>query len=905
MQRLGDATAGPVTDIVSVPLNPLQFATVARADGRLQVISWSIANDGTITRNAAALGGATDRIAAAAMGRDRLVTAVRTANGTLRLTGWRIGSTGAITRLGDADAGAYQDGAATAVNRTFLVTALRDANSELKLISWRFDSTSGAITRFRDWSAGKTTRVDVVTLSQNRIVVGTRPPSGRLHLRALQLNATGEFASAGATFGPDVSEFALAPLSAERIVSAQKLTSGGTLALSSWNITPSGEISLRANAAAGAVGDVSLTTRGTAHAIAAVRQADGTFRMIAWDAVGNLDRLGTTDAGTASRMSAITLGTDRIITSVRTASGLLKVIAWRDRAVTMLRGSWGPTVRVRRPVLAVTDALDSHTLQDISGNPVAGPRRPRPGGPRPGDPGWSTPNDNMEPRDGQTSPALIGAAIRTGVDGVDPMLAVGHQFVVVSQDHAIAFFGRDGQRLSPKRGEMVQMSADEFFATFTDTLDENGKPNEHNINRHIGAGPSFPECNLRTLVQPCIVEFYDTRVVYDATSRRFVIVSAARGKDLAFTGNESRTTDPGVRRYFAVAISKTEDPRDGFWQYMTTESNYSDWPRVIAQHGVIVMGHNDYETKEWREGPKPSAYLFLTDSMRSGKARVPSWKLFMSETGDNVSLAANFGPVTGNWTSLTRRAGDVLHLYSFQRFPDLASGLTLSHDSVSIDADLPDKRSAFDVRRGDFLYLAGHLKVEDAVRNQRPARYSVRLVRFPLLLGTSGRPVPSRVPSRGFLDTYFGRSASSDAAGDRVSYEVPSVAVTKRGDMVFVYGRIPVKTAASLPPEARYSVRYADARGLQRSRLLQAGEWLPTGLFDSLSTVKTIRPFVAGQGKLDYTTAVVDPVDGETVWIAGSFADSTKQAKWDSSCGNWTGPRCRGWFSMVIGRVKP
>lgn len=910
IERLGDRSSIAVSQIVTVPLGPTRFATVVRAgDATLRVIAWHLSRTGELLQIGNEVAGKTDRISAAQMGRDHLITAVRAEDGNLRLIGWRVGATGVVQRFGDADAGKIEEVSIIAINRTTAVTAVRDAESELKLISWRIDSLSGAITRLNDIGFGKATQPEIVAIAPRRIVVASRAPSGSLRIQALDVSGAGAFSQRTTILGPRVSEFALSSLSAERVVTAAKRMSDGTLVLDTWNVTPAGVLSLRSEAKGGAASSLALTTRGTAHAIVAVRTAAGVMRLIAWDAVGDLARLNSTDAGTASLLTAITLGTDRIITAVKAADGTLKVIAWRDRAVTLLRGEWGPQKRMLRSQIGPrAEIAEAHAGVDIGVSPVGG-RPPRAGGARPGDPGWRTDDDRMEPASAtDASPALIGVGIRTGVNdgGADPMIAVGHKFMMVTQDHQVAFFDREGVLLTPRNDLPVKMSSDEFFATFIAADNADGTPNEQSINRHIGTGAWFTECDVGTEANPCINEFYDTKAVYDRWSRRFVVVAAARGEKLGFPdSSNTKETDVAVRRYFAIAISKTEDPRDGFWQYMTTESNYSDWPRVVAQHGLIVMAHNSYQTWEWREGPKPTAYVFRTDSMRAGRPRAPSWKLFAGETNGNVVTVANYGAISGDWTSLTRREGDVLHLYSFQTFASLSQPSAVRHASVSIDAGLPDRRNVFDVRRGDNLYLAGNLHVEDRVPSKRPARYSVRVVRLPLILGPAGRPAPSTLPSRGFIDTYFGKRAPSDGATDRVSYEVPSVAVTQQGDMVFVYGRVPVVTAAPLFQEARYSVFYRDARGLQRSRVLQAGEWLPMSPYNDSTVIPTVRPFIDGGRKLDHTSATVDPVDDRTVWMAAAFADSTLQSSWNSNCGQQNTPKCKQWRSMVIGRVKP
>ena len=100
------------------------------------------------------------------------------------------------------------------------------------------------------------------------------------------------------------------------------------------------------------------------------------------------------------------------------------------------------------------------------------------------------------------------------------MLAVGHQYVVVTQDHRIAFLDRDGAPLPSKAGEVTNLAATAFFQGFISEKNPDGTANRDNI-------------NLYSPQQ--ISEFYDTRVAYDASTKRFVILSAARKPNTADT----------------------------------------------------------------------------------------------------------------------------------------------------------------------------------------------------------------------------------------------------------------------------------------------------------------------------------------------------------------------------------
>src|SRR5262249_7997000 len=144
-------------------------------------------------------------------------------------------------------------------------------------------------------------------------------------------------------------------------------------------------------------------------------------------------------------------------------------------------------------------------------------------------------------------------------------------------------------QLASKAGEKTKLSAGELFGGFFTVQNRDGTTNRNNINLYQRLPPSFDStqsCAPGSAADPCINEAYDTRVVYDPYAGRFVVLSAIRGVQL------DDTTSNVIRRFVAIAISRSEDPRDGFDQVMTTESNYSDWPRIATGDGVIVVAHS-------------------------------------------------------------------------------------------------------------------------------------------------------------------------------------------------------------------------------------------------------------------------------------------------------------------------
>jgi hypothetical protein len=119
------------------------------------------------------------------------------------------------------------------------------------------------------------------------------------------------------------------------------------------------------------------------------------------------------------------------------------------------------------------------------------------------------------------------------------------------------------------------------------------------------------------------------------------------------------------------------------------------------------------------------------------------------------------------------------------------------------------------------------------------------------------------------IDRTFGRSNQADPAGTLYSYGWPSLEVGKSGAIVVGYNR----SGATIFPEARYSVYYANQLDINSSQLSQAGQF-------------TLTEPVAGDdqsvGRLDITGIALDPSDDGTVWMAQPYA-----AKVSSTEGNW------------------
>jgi hypothetical protein len=400
-------------------------------------------------------------------------------------------------------------------------------------------------------------------------------------------------------------------------------------------------------------------------------------------------------------------------------------------------------------------------------------------------------------------------------------------------------------------------------------------------------------------------DFYDTRVSYDTYAHRFVIIAAVRGADI------DGSTDDVARRYVAIAVSRSEDPRDGFEQWITTESNYSDWPRLGVGDGVLVVAHNACKSPDHEdpcdnghadvlnntEALRPMMYAFRTADLVGGDRSPKNWKVYPYQVhGGSFYTVVHRGPTAG-WTYLVKPQGESLDVYRFDA-SKWNTQPTLHKESMALSGGTSGFREAVTYWNSS-LYLACGVKRAERVPNVSPERWAVRGLRLPVWATPTGWRV-GPCPGVGCLDFTFGSRADDDAPGDVWSYEMPSLAVNDDGDMAIAFGRVPISTSASAGQEARYTLYYHDERGLQGSRLVQAGDVVLQDFYCKDNTREPVATaenfwhvwFAAGscltqRHYQDYGTAVVDP-DGIHFWFAHAHADAA-----------------RGGFKMVGGMIEP
>jgi hypothetical protein len=458
--------------------------------------------------------------------------------------------------------------------------------------------------------------------------------------------------------------------------------------------------------------------------------------------------------------------------------------------------------------------------------------------------------------------------------GHDPQLAVGDRFVILYEAHRYEVLDKASGKLVAARGPADEIAPSGDFATLFSPLwsprDKHGRPNAENVNLALGFAPGDPKkCDPERpdASTACFQEFYDARMLWDASRKRFWIETAIRNhlwscRHGGPCDGEKESNTQG-RRFIAIGVSRTEDPRDGFHRYaLVREGDLADWPKMALHDHYLILSHRG----------KPEVYVFDADKLADGnpgrgKVRVAkidvreyglkffdpvnhhgetdgATYLLGSDGGDRIKVLAlvNRDPtratppdvVPGKWIEITRKVG------------------TLENNAVW--------RGGFLTATWDECAVPG-IDGCDGVRQ-------VHVLRLPARLDGSGASVVV-VPRRaaGFLDFAFGGRDVDDDPQDRIDYQKPALDVNKNGDTVIVYARRGAETAHELDPEVRYSILYHGEPRPRAGVLVRKGGWFEVPDIDDNS-----------KAGIDLAYAQVDPSDDRSVWVTHAYADRT--ARW-------------------------
>jgi hypothetical protein len=156
-----------------------------------------------------------------------------------------------------------------------------------------------------------------------------------------------------------------------------------------------------------------------------------------------------------------------------------------------------------------------------------------------------------------------------GIGFVDPQIAASSTHLVLSTTGWVAFYEKSGQKLGPKAGSSLvnPIRTRDFFSAVW-------KSSSNSINNVLNLPPGA-DCNPADTFASdtfCINSYYDTRAIFDPHRKRFFVLALAINRNSKVEelvcGTEFDIARRSSRRTkVLLAVSLSEDPRDGWWIY--------------------------------------------------------------------------------------------------------------------------------------------------------------------------------------------------------------------------------------------------------------------------------------------------------------------------------------------------
>jgi hypothetical protein len=445
----------------------------------------------------------------------------------------------------------------------------------------------------------------------------------------------------------------------------------------------------------------------------------------------------------------------------------------------------------------------------------------------------------------------------SGLQALDMQIAASHSHLVLSSVHTIAFFTKDGTLLD-------HSSIADFFDLARKDMNDNVLD---------------PATSAKLAAPYQINELYDARVVFDAVRKRFWVGCLARNSEAKY-GSEPDHTKHRVTK-FALAVSKTENPADGFISYWWDP--VYDYPYMGASEKLVVVGlggevvavvaddlangiaTKPYDLKNFKNADDTVASGRLCPALHHGtssahfvvatyKSSLSVWGIDESDPSKVYRAGVPVAPFQGPQLAEQQSNGDIPHPHQV---------------NMTNVGNLVMKA----VYRDGKLYAVWHdAKLWGGATSPIT---SLRLTRFDV------SAFPDHVAASGTIDRTFGKRNAADPPNTLFHYYWPSLEVNRDGTMVVNYSR----SGATIYPELRYSVYRAKDSDIESSQLFQPGEY-PLGQDDAKFST---RPDADPVGRQDYAASAVDPQDDRTVWIFNPYA--VKASK-----GNGT-------YQLKVGRV--
>jgi CARDB len=399
--------------------------------------------------------------------------------------------------------------------------------------------------------------------------------------------------------------------------------------------------------------------------------------------------------------------------------------------------------------------------------------------------------------------------------------------------------------------------------------------------------------------QPAPIDgYFDMRAIFDPYRKRFWVTALG-------INNAWRSLPPASMRHItAVAVSKTENPADGWYLYwwdavphwgvpndkVYQTGDASDYPTIGID---ATLFHETHAVNNYTSTPKTYKFwrvtFFGADQMAAGlsAANVPSWQFWDLVNPDGTTPTSLIQAVVHHTASSRsfyvsrikidqQTPGTVLVVWSLtkpfqpgQKMTAVSVSLPTAWELPSDGLQPPDVLGPNDttikmtnlgtsplkaVFRKDLLYL---------VTNDGLSPFTgVRYVR----LSVATYPTITLDAAHQFISRTFG--VTDDIEGGPFAWSAwPAVEVNKSGNAAFVFARV----STVVYPEVRFSTYFASEPDIRLSRLLKAGEATYHDGFNNIDKDGKIVPMPWG----DTAGASVDPKDDSGIWIAQSYSTTS------------------------------
>jgi hypothetical protein len=421
----------------------------------------------------------------------------------------------------------------------------------------------------------------------------------------------------------------------------------------------------------------------------------------------------------------------------------------------------------------------------------------------------------------------------------DPQVTASHKYIIAYTSYTYAFYDRaTGQPLVQTGCVPLKGDFTDFFAPLLLAKDSTGAQNASNINLEAPQTPIACDVNdIDKCPGSCVNEVYDPHAYFErdgSGSGRWWIEAQGRNQmwtDQAAGKCTANGPQPDAsRRYIFVAVSKTENPNDGFHQYVLAR-DYADLPLFSVNNGRLLLGH--YKADK-------DLFVFDADKLAAGASTDP----FLGQYGDGDFVDSDkITPVTqysgdGGASFVLGEHGNDLHVYAF-----IDPTKSPAHKKVTLDAH-PGWYMQPVMRHGK-IYMAC-----DSVVDSATSRKAVDVFRVPVSV-TSTSPLKIDVD----------KGATHRLSRDNSSLERPGIEV-ETSDVALVWYTRHGLAGDDPEPQTRYNVHYPSDGGFdfRDAFTLHTGGAKPPGSLSSFADI-------------DLPGGNSDP-DAVAFWISHQYAGS-------------------------------